>query len=93
MLAGVFRQILRRKKQTHVHGNWPCCLQIHVVEETRMYQSWSRDPSCCTAAVDLSFGINAGRQMLNNLHYELAKEGYKEVKFHEYIKELTSAGN
>ena len=73
------RFLIKRK----YHHNYECIflllIQIHVVDEKRLYQKWAQEHITNNESIDLSFGINAGRQALNNLHYEMAKEGYKEV--------------
>ena len=54
--------------------------QIDVVKEERLYPSWNKDLTNPDQNINLSFGITNGKRLLNNLHYELAMGGYKEVK-------------
>ncbi|XP_070195748.1 glycogen debranching enzyme-like isoform X2 [Littorina saxatilis] len=51
---------------------------IHVVNEERLYAKWGQDLAR-NENINLSVGINAGKRLLNNLHYELATGGFQEV--------------
>ncbi|KAG8263282.1 4-alpha-glucanotransferase activity protein [Homalodisca vitripennis] len=46
---------------------------IHVVDESREYLPWADD------AVNINTGIVAGKRALNNLHYQLGKNGFDQV--------------
>uniref|UniRef100_A0A1B6F753 Glycogen debranching enzyme n=1 Tax=Cuerna arida TaxID=1464854 RepID=A0A1B6F753_9HEMI len=46
---------------------------IHVVDESREYMPWADD------AVNINTGIIAGKRALNNLHYQLGKNGFDQV--------------
>lgn len=47
-------------------------LQIHVVDEERQYQEWGN-------GVDETSGIIAAKRALNDLHGELAEQGFSQV--------------
>lgn len=62
---------------------------IHVVDEKREYPSWGKDTNR-SDFVNLSVGITNGKRILNNLHYEMATEGYKEVFVDQLAEEVTA---
>lgn len=57
---------------------------IHVVNEKRLYTSWARDVAGGNDSVNLCCGILKGKQLLNKLHHEMARGGFKEV----YVDQL-----
>ncbi|XP_033736885.1 glycogen debranching enzyme-like [Pecten maximus] len=59
---------------------------IHVVEEKRLYSSWSDNPSPGNAQINQMSGIAAGKTVLNRLHGELGKRGFSEV-FVDHVRD------
>ncbi|KAL8625730.1 hypothetical protein ACOMHN_044005 [Nucella lapillus] len=62
---------------------------VDVVEEKREYPSWGKDTDQ-NKNVNLSVGITNGKRVLNNLHFELATGGYKEVFVDQLAPEVTA---
>lgn len=61
-----------------------CALQIHVVDETRVYQAWT-DAEPTRGECNESSGIVRCKRLLNKLHFELGANGYNQVIYTECI--------
>ena len=59
----------------HYHTN---SLQVHIVEETRLYTKWCHTPSSPNE-ISSGCGIIAAKAMLNKLHKDLAEQGFNQV--------------
>lgn len=53
--------------------------QIHVVDETRLYASWTDAAAKDASEVDKNTGIIAAKNALNLLHDHLGEEGFSQV--------------
>lgn len=54
-------------------------IQIHVVNEERLYMSWASWDFPEPPFMNDKFGITAGKKILNQLHYQLGVTGFSEV--------------
>ena len=61
-----------------LHVMCPLFLQINVVNEDRLYQSWSDNPRLPGVITDKS-GIIRAKKALNILHQNLAQTGFTQV--------------
>lgn len=53
-------------------------MQIHVVDEARVYNAWNEsEPE--RGEVGIKSGIIKCKKLLNNLHYELGAGGFNQV--------------
>lgn len=59
-----------------------CSLQIHVVDETRVYQAWT-DAEPTRGECNESSGIVRCKRLLNKLHFELGANGYNQVIYED----------
>ncbi|PVD23275.1 hypothetical protein C0Q70_16541, partial [Pomacea canaliculata] len=62
---------------------------IHVVNEKRLYPVWSKDQTNASM-ISIASGITNGKRLLNNLHYELAIGGFREVYVDQLDPEVVS---
>lgn len=51
-----------------------------MVDEERLYSSWTDNDDKKPGQVNLNSGIIKGKRLLNDLHLELAKSGFNEVR-------------
>lgn len=54
---------------------------MHVVDESRLYTSFSNKDVPDLGEVNLDSGILRARKCLNQFHYYLGHEGYSEVNY------------
>ena len=54
-------------------------LQINVVTEERLYQSWNDNPKPNPGLASIKSGMIAAKLALNKLHYQLGHAGFNQV--------------
>ncbi|GAB6025571.1 hypothetical protein CHUAL_011301 [Chamberlinius hualienensis] len=63
---------------------------VHVVNEVRHFPSWSEKQVCHSSTIGSHSALIAGKKLLNDLHFQLGKEGFTEVFVDQVDKDIVT---